>query len=91
MAIFADEFPTDFVPGCDFVQIEDEEFALASEPQGLIAIEIDNDQGYLTVAAAKRLALALSAAIANSEAPRPDVAVGPHAFDDGRADEEIAF
>lgn len=90
MAVFANDFPADFTPGSDFVQIEDDEFALASEPQGLIAIEIDNDQGYLTVAAAKRLHAALGHAIANSEAPRPDVAIGAHAFGSA-ADEEIAF
>ena len=54
MAILANEFPADFAPGSDFVQIEDEEFALSSEPQGLIAIEINNDLGYLSVGAAKR-------------------------------------
>lgn len=70
MAIFANEFPSDFVPGSDFVQIEDEEFALASEPQGLIAIDINDESGYLTLASAKRLLAALAAAVANSEAPR---------------------
>jgi hypothetical protein len=67
MAIFSNEFPTDFEPGSDFVQIEDEEFALASEPGGLIAIQIDNDLGYLTLNAAKRLLSSLAVAITNSE------------------------
>ena len=88
MAIFANEFPADFTPGSDFVQIEDEEFALASEPQGLIAIEIDNDDGYLTLHAAKRLHKALTAAIANSEAARPEIECDPI---DGPTDDEIAF
>jgi hypothetical protein len=72
MPIFASSFPPDFEPGSDFVQIEDEEFCLASEPSGLIAILIDNDMGYLTLDAAKKLHAALTCAIANSEAERPD-------------------
>lgn len=90
MAIFANEFPPDFVPGSDFVQIEDDGFALASEPSGLIAIEIDNESGYLTIAAAKRLHAALAAAITNAEAPRPDLSAGVCAFND-REDDDIAF
>lgn len=73
MPIFANEWPEDFQSGSDFVQIDDEEFSLASEPGGLIAIMPDNRQGYLTTAAAKRLLVTLGLAIANSEAPRPDV------------------
>lgn len=72
MPIFADEWPTDFKFGSDFVQIEDREFSLASEPSGLIAIALDNPDGYLTTEAAKRLQMTLGLAIANSEAPRPD-------------------
>lgn len=71
MPIIANAFPDDFEPGSDFIQIEDEEFDLASEPQGMIAIATANDQGYLTLEAAKRLLVALTKAIANSEAPRP--------------------
>lgn len=73
MPVFANAFPDDFEPGSDFIQIEDKEFALASEPGGLIAVEIDNDAGYLTLDAAKRLHKALTAAIANSEAAPPHV------------------
>lgn len=73
MALFANEWPPDFQSGSGFVQIEDKEFSLASEPGGLIAIMTDNDQGYLTTEAAKRLLVALGLAIANSEAPRPDL------------------
>ena len=72
MPVLANEWPENFQSGSDFVQIEDEEFCLASEPGGLIAVWADNDQGYLTTAAAKRLLVALGLAIANSEAPRPD-------------------
>lgn len=89
MAIIANEFPADFEPGSDFVQIDDEEFDLASEPQGLIAIMPENNQGYLTLPAAKRLLVALMAAIANSEAPRPDGAT--EVGFDGPLDDEIAF
>lgn len=68
MPIFANEFPSGFQPGSDFVQIDDEEFSLASEPGGLIAIAIETHSGYLTTAAAKRLLAALTVAVANSEA-----------------------
>lgn len=71
MALFGSEFPSDFQPGSDFVQIEDDGFAIASEPQGLIAIEIDNEQGYLNVEQARRLHAALGHAIANSDARSP--------------------
>lgn len=71
MPIFANAWPPDFEPGSDFVQIENEEFALASEPSGLIAIEIADRGGYLSVEAAKQLHSVLTHAIANSEAPRP--------------------
>ena len=73
MPILANEWPADFQSGSDFVQIEDEEFCLASEPGGLIAIMTDNDQGYITVEAAKRLIVVLGLAIANSDAPRGDL------------------
>ena len=73
MPIFANEWPSDHHPGSDFVQIDDKEFSLASEPGGLIAIMPDNRQGYLTTEAAKRLLVALGLAIANSEAPRADL------------------
>ena len=75
MAIFANEWPKGFSPGSDFVQIEDAEFDLASEPQGLIAVTADNDHGYLTVQAAKRLHHCLGEAIKNSEAPLPEIGV----------------
>jgi hypothetical protein len=86
MAIFANEWPTDFTPGSDFVQIDDEEFILASEPSGLIAIAIENRDGYLTREAAKRLWAALTRAIENSEAERPDAYIFANTdepFDDG--------
>lgn len=73
MPIFANEWPEAFRSGTDFVQVEDEEFSLASEPGGLIAILADNPDGYLTTAAAKRLLVTLGLAIANSEAPRADL------------------
>jgi hypothetical protein len=72
MPVIANEWPPDFQSGSDFVEIEDEEFSLASEPGGLIAIATDNPDGYLTVAAAKRLLVVLGMAIANSDAPRAD-------------------
>ena len=81
MPILANEWPADHQSGSDFVQVEDAEFLLASEPGGLIAVMPDNRQGYLTVAAAKRLLVVLGLAIANSEAPRAD-------YDDLRAAEE---
>lgn len=70
MPIFANEWPSDFRSGSDFVQIEDAEFSLASEPSGLIAIMFDNADGYITPEAAKRLLVVLGFAIANSDAPR---------------------
>ena len=73
MPLFANEWPADFQSGSDFVQVDDEEFSLASEPGGLIAISTDNPDGYLTTAAAKRLLVTLGLAIANSEAPRADL------------------
>lgn len=72
MPILANEWPEDFQSGSDFVQVDDEEFSLASEPGGLIAVVADNRDGYLTTAAAKRLLVTLGLAIANSEAPRAD-------------------
>lgn len=71
MPVAANEFPADWRPGSDYIEIHDEEFDLVSEPQGLIAVRADNDMGYLTIAAAERLLVALTAAIANSKAPRP--------------------
>ena len=87
MPIFANKWPDDFDPGCDFVQIEDDEFTLVSEPSGLIAVAPNNASGYLTLAAAKRLHSLLAHAIANSEAERPDAHIfamnDPSDFDDG--------
>lgn len=72
MPVLAIKFPEDWVAGADFIQIEDEEFHLVSEPQGLIAIIAVNDQGYLTMAGAKRLLVALTKAIENSESAPPE-------------------
>jgi hypothetical protein len=86
MPIFANEWPANFEPGSDFVQIDDEEFTLASEPSGLIAIATENRDGYLTREAAKRLLTALTRAIENSEAEQPDAyifAKTDEPFDDG--------
>ena len=62
MPVFANSIPEDWSLG-DFLQIEDEEFSLASEPGGLIAVVADNSQGYITLAAAKRLYECLRVAI----------------------------
>lgn len=72
MPIFTNEWPADHQSGSDFVQVDDEEFSLASEPGGLIAVVAGNRDGYLTTSAAKRLLVTLGLAIANSEAPRAD-------------------
>lgn len=89
MAIIANEWPKGVTPGSDFIQIEDEEFDLASEPGGLIAIDTVNGCGYLSTEAAKRLLAALPFAIANSEAPRPDCA--DVAMVDGPVDDGMPF
>lgn len=89
MAVFSNEIPTPWTNGCDFVQIEDEEFTVVSEPQGLIAVLADNDQGYLTIDAAKRLVRVLEFAISNSTAPTPIIETTPAA--DGKHDDELPF
>lgn len=95
MPIFANEWPDGFTPGSDFVQIDDAEFSMASEPQGLIAVLANNDQGYLTVDAAKRLVHCLTEAIKNSETPHPTIEMDTLVKSDGafssKNDDDIAF
>jgi hypothetical protein len=91
--------PDGWEPGDDFFEIRDSEFDLASEPSGLIAIVADNDMGYLTLAAAKRLLTALQWAIENAEAVRPDLRdqladdgdLDPRPLAQQRDDDEIPF
>lgn len=60
--------PADWAPGCDFFQMDDDEFSVVSEPNGLVAVVTRNSQGYITLDAAKRMYAALGLAIANSGA-----------------------
>ena len=62
-----DQMPYDgFEPGCAFLMIHSDGFVVASEPGGLVAVDTDNDQGYLTLAQSERLRSALEWAIINA-------------------------
>lgn len=64
-----DQMPFEgFEPGCAFLIINDDEFSVASEPGGLVAVNTENSQGYLTLAGTERLRTALEWAIKNASA-----------------------
>lgn len=64
-----DQMPFDgFEPGCAFLIINSAEFSVASEPGGLVAVNTEDSQGYMTLAEAERLCTALNWAIQNASA-----------------------